>query len=83
MTNDLEIRMNQHYENRGKADTYAGKYYCYNLIYWERHKYVNHAIEREKEIKKWRREKKNQLINDFNPNWKFLNHEIRDSSKFY
>jgi putative endonuclease len=77
MTNDLEARLNQHYQNRGKNDTFAGKYYCYNLVYWERHQYVDHAIEREKEIKKWRREKKDYLINDFNPNWKFLNDDIK------
>jgi putative endonuclease len=35
-----------------------------------------HAIDREKEIKDWRREKKEELINSFNPEWKFLNNEI-------
>ena len=76
MTNDLTIRLIQHYENRGNPKTWAGRYYCYNLVWWERHSLVNHAIEREKEIKKWRREKKNQLIESHNPDWKFLNNEI-------
>lgn len=76
MTNDLEIRIQQHYQNRGNKDTFAGKYYCYNLIYWERHQYVRHAIEREKEIKKWRLEKKESIINSFNEDWKFLNKEV-------
>lgn len=78
MTNDLVVRMNQHFENRGKKTSFASKYYCYNLIYWERHQYVNHAIAREKEIKKWRRSKKEFLINSLNPDWKFLNDEIID-----
>ena len=78
MTNDLVVRMNEHFENRGKKTSFAGKYYCYNLIYWERHQYVNHAIAREKEIKKWRRSKKEFLINSFNPDWRFLNDEIID-----
>ena len=52
MTNDIERRLIEHYQNRGKA-TFAGKYYCYNLLYYEWHQYVQHAIEREKEIKGW------------------------------
>lgn len=78
ITNDLEIRLDQHYENRGEQNTFAGRYYCFNLVYWERHQYVEYAIEREKEIKKWRRAKKEALINELNPDWKFLNDEIRD-----
>ncbi len=76
MTNDLQTRLIQHYENRGNPKTWAGKYYCYNLVWWERYVLVDHAIECEKEIKKWRREKKNQLIESDNPDWKFLNSEI-------
>ncbi|MEO9872652.1 GIY-YIG nuclease family protein [Ekhidna sp.] len=84
MTNDLTSRLIQHYENRGNPRTWAGKYYCYNLVWWERHSFVNHAFEREKEIKKWRREKKNKLIESMNPNWEFLNDKIGawDSLKF-
>ena len=77
VTNDLHTRIQQHYENRGNPKTWAGKYYCYNLVWWERHQYVEHAIEREKEIKKWRREKKNRLIETLNPQWRFLNNEIK------
>ena len=72
VTNNLEIRMNQHFENRGKTDSFAGKYYCYNLIYWERFQYIQHAIDREKEVKKWSRDKKVNLIKTMNPNWDFL-----------
>ena len=77
ITNDLLARLNQH-----KADansdkkTFAGKYNCFYLLYWERHQHVNHAIEREKEIKGWKRFKKENLINTFNPEWRFLNDEI-------
>jgi putative endonuclease len=78
VTNDLPTRLSQHYENRGKANTFAGKYFCHQLVYWERHAEINHAIEREKEIKKWRREKKEALIHSINPEWRFLNEEIQD-----
>jgi len=37
---------------------------------------ITNAIEREKQIKKWRREKKDNLINSFNPKWRFLNDDI-------
>ncbi|MEM6524582.1 MAG: GIY-YIG nuclease family protein [Bacteroidota bacterium] len=57
MTNDLYTRMQQHYEGRG-GHTFAGRYFCYHLVYWERLESADAAISREKEIKKWRRERK-------------------------
>ena len=36
--------------------------------------YVNNAIAREKEIKAWTRASKEEIIEGFNPKWKFLNH---------
>lgn len=72
MTNDLERRLAEHFENRGNPETFAGKYYCYNLVYYERHLSANHAIEREKEIKLMRREEKEKLIRMDNPYLLFL-----------
>ncbi|MVM30625.1 GIY-YIG nuclease family protein [Spirosoma sp. HMF4905] len=77
MTNDLVRRLQEHYESRGESEKFAGQYYCYNLVYWEFHKYVRNAISREKEIKGWRREKKIALIESINPEWKTLNTEIQ------
>ena len=76
ITNDLAQRLVEHYMERGKPSTFAGRYYCYNLLYYEDFQYVEDAIAREKEIKKWRRSKKEALINKFNPERKFLNNEI-------
>lgn len=76
VTNDLKVRLQQHYDNKGTNDSFAGKYYCYNLIYYEHFTHIEYAIEREKEIKKWRREKKIQLINTINPGLDFLNSEF-------
>ncbi len=45
-------------------------------IYYEDYDYVNDAIAREKEIKKWRRKKKDLLIDKTNPERKFLNEEL-------
>lgn len=75
VTNNLPARLFEHWENRGKTDTFAGKYYCHNLIYFELFDDIRVAINREKELKKWRREKKEALINISNPEWKFLNAE--------
>jgi putative endonuclease len=77
MTNDLVRRLAEHYESRGKPGHFAGKYFCYQLLYWEHFRYVYHAIEREKQIKGWTRQKKNELISSFNPEWRFLNEEIQ------
>lgn len=78
MTNDLVRRMQEHVDNQGKPETFAGKYCCHYLAYWERHQYVLNAIDREKEIKKWRREKKDALIKEFNLELKLLNEEIQN-----
>jgi len=67
ITNDLERRLAQHRQNKGKPETFAGKYYCYKLVYYERHSQVNHAIEREKEIKLMSKEVKELLIKNENP----------------
>jgi putative endonuclease len=69
VTNDLYTRTLQHRQNKGKATSFAGKFYCYILIYYERFPYANMAIEREKEIKDMSREQKEELINSVNPDW--------------
>lgn len=76
ITNDIPSRILEHGLNAGKHDTFAGKYHCYQLLYYEEFKYVNDAITREKQIKKWRREKKEELIKRMNPGLKFLNEEL-------
>ena len=73
VTNDLRRRIQQHFEARGSKKSFTGKYYCYNLIYYERFQFIQHAIQREKELKKWRRSKKEELISSLNPDWKTLN----------
>jgi putative endonuclease len=76
VTNDLARRLAQHWRNRGSEETFAGKYYCYNLIYYEHFLDIRQAIAREKEIKRWRREKKIELIRTMNPAWSFLNDTV-------
>ena len=76
VTNNLKTRLHQHQKNIDNPETFTGKYHSYNLVYFERFEFIEHAIKREKEIKKWRREKKNNLISSFNQEWRFLNSDI-------
>ena len=76
VTNNLEARLAEHYFNRGLPKTFAGKYYCYNLVYYEEFQYVKDAIAREKELKGWGRGKKESLIKTKNPDGFFLNGSV-------
>ena len=74
ITNDLERRI---YEHKNRIfEGFSKKYNLNKLVYYEYTNDVNAAIRREKEIKKWRREKKNKLIESINPEWKDLAEEI-------
>jgi putative endonuclease len=69
VTNDLCRRLSEHFENSKpfRHYSFAGKYNAYHLLYYERYDLVTNAIVREKEIKGWRRSKKEALINTINP----------------
>ncbi len=73
VTNNLARRLVEHYANKGTNLSFTGKYYAYNLIYCEHFRYINNAIAREKELKKWNRQRKETLIASKNPEWKFYN----------
>ncbi len=73
ITNDLSRRLIEHYEARGNGKSFAGNYYCHRLLYFEKYPTALGAIDREKQIKKWRRSKKEWLINQVNPQWHFIN----------
>ena len=60
--------MREHFENRGNSKTFADKYYCYQLVYYERYFYMREAIIREKEIKDLKRADKLVLIKSINQN---------------
>ncbi len=51
VTNNLTVRLQQHYQNQGIPETFAGKYSCYKRLYYERYPDATMAIEGEKEIK--------------------------------
>ena len=73
--NNLSLRLHQHHENiELKRKTFAAKYNLEFLVYYEKFSWIQLAIAREKEIKGWRRDKKLNLIRNFNNDFEFLNH---------
>lgn len=74
VTNSLTRRLQEHVNST--IPGFTQKYNCNILVYYEEHEYINNAIQREKELKGWRREKKDKLVESFNPHWKSLNHRF-------
>ena len=70
VTNNLEHRIYQH--KHKLIDGFTKKYKVDRLVYFEETADINAAIEREKEIKGWRRSKKIALIKTVNPKWEDL-----------
>jgi len=70
VTNSLHRRVFQHKMHR--IEGFTDDYDAVRLVYWESYDEVHKAIAREKQLKRWRREKKVWLIARFNPEWKDL-----------
>jgi len=67
VTNDLERRADEH--RNGKGGAFTKRYRVNTLVYAEEHEQISDAIAREKEIKAWRRSKKDALVEKANPTW--------------
>jgi putative endonuclease len=78
VTNDLVRRIAEHYSYRGNKRSFAGRYNCYYLVYYEEYTLIRDAIAREKAIKNWPRLWKENLIARENPEWRFLNDTLFD-----
>jgi putative endonuclease len=74
VTNCLERRIWFHGNSAGES--FTKKYRVDRLVYYEAFNEARSAISREKEIKGWRREKKNDLVGTLNPTWKDLSSEL-------
>lgn len=72
MTNNLKRRLSEHYNNRGKKEHFASRFFCYKLLYYEMYDTPMKAINREKEINDPTRQKKIDLIKTQNPGMHFL-----------
>ncbi|MCX7737573.1 MAG: GIY-YIG nuclease family protein [Candidatus Kapabacteria bacterium] len=67
VTNNLIRRIYEH--RNGLLDGFTKKYKCTKLVWFEETNSIYSAIEKEKQMKKWKREYKVNLINSINPNW--------------
>ena len=76
--NNLLQRLIEYYLEKDNplSNAFTSAYKVFYLVYYEDYDYVNDAIAREKEIKKWRREKKDLLIDKMNAKREFLNKEL-------
>ena len=70
ITNNLLKRIFQHKQDLIKG--FTNKYSVHNLVYYESTEDIISAIQREKQLKKWKRMYKIELIEKSNPNWKDL-----------
>ena len=70
VTNNLERRVWEHQNSAVRG--FTKQYKADRLVYYEQFPDARSAIDREKEIKAWRREKKNDLVRKLNPNWEDL-----------
>ena len=71
VTNDLLKRVHEHRSNYD-PNSFTARYGVHKLVYFEQTTDVRAALEREKQLKGWRRSKKNALIESLNPQWRDL-----------
>jgi putative endonuclease len=74
VSSDLVKRVYEH--KNGLANGFTKKYNVHRLVYFELHEHMNAAITREKQIKKWNRAWKLELIEKSTPQWKDLYDDI-------
>lgn len=79
LAGDITKRAIRHKDKR--ANQFAAKYDLRKLVYYEKHKSLEEAIKREKQLKKWRREWKIKLIEKGNPGWVDLFGELINIKK--
>lgn len=74
VTSDLEARVWQHTNNEGSA--FVKKYKLYDLVYFEYFERITDAIDREKQLKRWHKDWKVNLIKSVNPTMSDLKDQL-------
>lgn len=77
VTSNLHSRIYEH-KTHVYPKSFTAKYNLEYCVYYEFFPLIEEAINKEKEIKKWRREKKKKLISTLNPEWNDLWEEIKE-----
>ena len=80
VTNDLHRRIYEHKEDL--VEGFTKKYSIHSLVYYEPCEDIKSAIEREKQLKKWNRRWKIELIEKGNPDWIDLYPDVNEQSGF-
>lgn len=73
VTNNITRRIFEHKEHQ--SEWFTNKYNITKLVYLEETDSIESALTREKQLKRWKRERKVELINSINPTWKDLYNE--------
>ncbi len=76
VTNNLWRRLYEH--KMGMVEGFTRRYGVHQLVYYEQYNDIEVAIKREKQLKGWKRIKKEWLINTLNPEWKDLSEEWKN-----
>ena len=74
VTNDIGRRMHEH--KTKQVPGFTSKYGIFRLVYAEEHGDIYVALAREKQLKKWKRVWKVDLIEQVNPEWKDLSYYL-------
>jgi putative endonuclease len=80
VTNDLEQRVFDHKAKNNKG--FTAKYNCTGLVFFEEFDEIVEAIHREKQLKRYHRKWKRELVSDLNPEWKDLSEGWYDKREF-
>ncbi len=81
VTNDIESRVFDHKVKRDMR-SFTAKYNCGNLVYYEEFGAIKNVIHREKQLKKYHRKWKEELIESMNSEWKDLSEVWYDPKEF-
>lgn len=81
VTNNLESRVFDHKIKRDLR-AFTARYNCSKLVYYEEYKSIENAIHREKQLKKYHRAWKIELIEKSNPTWNDLSANWYDPKEF-
>lgn len=74
VTNDLVRRIYEHKQDL--VEGFSKRYKLHKLVYYEQTPSIISAIQREKQLKRWHRNWKNNLIEEMNPSWNDLYPQI-------
>lgn len=74
ITNDLKRRLIEHKSEQ--IEGFTKRYHLHKLVYFEKYHDVRNALDREKQLKRWTRAKKNWLVETQNPTWNDLGNEL-------